>query len=210
MIQISGMAACIVALGSVCARAQIYFDLGAGAAFKHDVSVKELGGTPLTATKFEFDPGYRVDLAVGYPVHPVMSVELQTGVVQNSVSAARSGGSRVRFKDFGVQFDLYQVPILANVVYRPELRSPLQPFVGAGAGGIVHVGRVKGFGVTDTETDLTFGYQASAGVTYAINHEADLGLVYRFLGGTDVDLGGTVKTRSPLTHSIGLVLTVRF
>lgn len=152
---------------------RFYVHADAGATFIQNVgfrvSIPSLSG----AFSQHFSPGARGDVAVGYKLTDSLAVEIETGALWN-----RSGSS----------VDLYQIPLLENLVYRAHLGNGWTPYIGAGAGavfGIFSAPVVQHGGTSATDTsddDVTFGFQGKAGISYAISPCADVDLGYAFLG----------------------------
>ena len=182
---------------------KLYFGADAGLALQQDVTVKDTGGA-----KISFDPGLRLDVAVGYHFTEALAAEFQTGVIYNSID--KYGG--VSLSSVGVSSDLYQIPLMANVIYKLPVGRTVTAYLGAGVGGVYSdfYTDVYGYGVGIHTTDFTFGYQGIAGVKYAINDRMDLGIAYKFLGTTDHDLGSGAKSDGTMTHSVLVAFTLKF
>ena len=100
---------------------------------------------------------------------------------------------------------LYQIPILANVIYTVPLDGKVKPYIGAGAGGVYALIDGK----DTSESDFVFAWQVMAGADYQINDKWSAGLAYKLLGTGGGDWGG-VKTDSFLTHSIVASVSYKF
>ena len=209
----------------------VYVKADVGPAWLQDVKIKDAGGV-----KMRFDTGVRADIGVGYQINPCWSVGLESGVVLNSVSRigtevpppTTGGGSSVYESG---KADIYQVPLMAKVVYTFSLGSErFKPFIGAGAGGIWTDVNARFFASTATggggggdqtfrraaaasggrtfrfeDNDITFGYEAFAGFKYALSDRVDIGVAYKFMGSLDHDWrdsGVKLKTDGIFTHSI--------
>ncbi len=213
-----------------------YFKADAGLALVQDVDVKSIGNAigsvafPFAGTlsdpvdvlgvtipagtytvnkpKVSFDPGLRVDLIGGYNVSETVALELEAGLLYNSLDKITISGTQdtVPFsKSFKLNANLWQVPVLVNGVYTFKLDSKFKPFLGAGVGGVWTC--VEGSG--ESESDFTFAYQAMAGVKYELSNTMDIGLTYKFLGSLDHEFGG-LKTDGIYSHSILAAFTFRF
>ena|SRR5687767_13562550 len=68
------------------------------------------------------------------------------------------------------------------IVFRLENPSPLIPFIGAGAGGVVSSLDIDDLGADDTDTDVVFAWQAQAGLHYRISDNMSAGITYKYLG----------------------------
>lgn len=158
----------------------LYLNADAGAIFQQDADFHQTGLPTLNAT---FNPGIRTDLAIGYKLTDSFALELEPGFTWNSIDEL--GGSSL--DRFGQSVDLYSVPIMFNAVYTFPTLAGWTPYVGLGLGPDVGFfqGSLPWADVNDT--DVTLGYQAQAGVRYALTEHSSVGLGYKFLGTTDQD-----------------------
>jgi opacity protein-like surface antigen len=169
---------------------KVYVNGDVGAAFLQDITIKNSGGAEL-----QFDTGVRADVGIGYNISDALAAELDAGVVWNQFKHSSDS--------------LYQVPLMANLIYTLPVKWAVVPYIGAGVGGVAGIVDASGF----SDTDFVFGYQAMAGIKYAVTKDVDIGVGYKFLGTTDyswTDHGTTVKTEEAFTHSVLATLTVRF
>jgi opacity protein-like surface antigen len=155
----------------------LYVRADAGAIFQQDADLAQSHVPTFTAG---FNPGVRVDLAVGYNLTQSLALELEPGFMWNSLDTLNG---RSLYPGEGV--DLYSVPILAGVIYKFPTHSNWTPFIGLAVGGNIGIldGTFPRFSVNDT--DVTFAYQAQAGISYALSDNASLGVAYKFIGTTD-------------------------
>lgn len=175
----------------------LYFRTEAGPAFLQTLRADYGAGH----FDVQSDIGTRFDLALGYHFTSSLSVELNSGVIWNQLRDS-------------AQHDFYQVPIMANLVWKyPNNR--FAPFLGVGAGGVdlIIVPHVANNG--STESHFVFGGQALAGVGYRLTRACELGLSYRFLGATSARfLNGSgpsfIRVGPAFTHSIQAEFTLRF
>ncbi|HTT81600.1 MAG TPA: OmpA family protein [Stellaceae bacterium] len=80
----------------------------------------------------------------------------------------------------------YAYAIMTNVIYDFNTGWPITPHIGGGIGAVVqHDAWAVAGGTCADSTDLTFGYQAIAGIRYNINNRFAFDLDYRYLGTTD-------------------------
>jgi opacity protein-like surface antigen len=179
-------------------RAYLGFD--AGVALVQDLTIKSAG------FKTTFDPGLRFDIRAGYQVTEGFSVELQSGLIYNSMDQA--GG--ISLSSIGASSDLYQIPLMVNAIYNFKLGEPFSFYLGAGLGGVVGDFQRSAFGSSSDNWDTTFGYQAMAGFKYAFDSGWELGLGYKFLGTTEHDLGSGFKSDGTKTHSVLLAFSHKF
>jgi opacity protein-like surface antigen len=158
--------------------------------------------------KIKLDPGVRFDLAGGYMFNESLSLELETGLVYNSIkeidfSASAPFGAYTYA--WNVNGDLYQVPILANLVYTFNTKSQWKPFLGAGVGGVESIMDLH----SKSYSDFQFAYQAMAGIAYEVNKNLNIGISYKFLGTLDHNFSD-FKTDGTMTHAFVAQLTYKF
>jgi opacity protein-like surface antigen len=180
----------------------LYLNFDAGGAVVQDVRIKD-GDT------IKFNPGGRIDAGLGWRISEPLSVEFETGVAFNSVD--KIGG--VAVSSYGGNADIYQIPLLVNLVYTPPLKSAIKPFIGIGAGGIGTVADMQTPLGNINDTDFTFAYQAVAGVKWTLSKHAEINLDYKFLGSFDHSWssgGVTLRTESIFTHSLLLSFSWKF
>jgi opacity protein-like surface antigen len=173
----------------------IYFRTEAGPAFLHTFRA-DYGVGHFDEPS---DVGTRVDLTFGYRLTSSLAAELNGGMVWNKLLDM-------------AQHDFYQVPIMANLVWKP-VYGRLAPFVGAGAGGVDLILVPHGFSSLQTESHFVFGAQAFAGVGYRVTRACELGLSYRFLGAASDNFqngGGTIRVGPALSHAIQAEFTFAF
>jgi opacity protein-like surface antigen len=183
----------------------IYFNADLGGVLTQDLIVRNAG------QKVPFDPGIGGNLSVGFDVTDALAVELQTGATSSSLHV--NGSSVPAFSGFDVNF--YQVPLLANVIFKAPLPGGLTPYVGAGAGGVVSELELHHRSYYESDTDITPGYQALAGVKCALNRHTELGVGYRFLGTSSHtwfanNPSAYTSTGPTFSHSILATLTISF
>jgi len=173
-----------------------YFNTDIGVAFQQEVRIR--GGGDL----INFHNGVRGDVAIGYQATPWLAGELATGVIWNS--ADKIGAAPVT--SFGASLDLYQVPVLCNVIVTtPRAWHGLKPYIGAGAGGVVATLDFQRPLGSISDTDLTFSYQGFAGLNYQVCKRLEMGVGYKFLQTGDhnwIENGVTLRTSGTGTHSI--------
>ncbi len=213
---------------------RFYFKIDAGANLPQETKFKEFNGASLPATitvppggdlfgfaatpgtytvskpKLTFDPGARVDLAIGYNFNPSWSTEIEAGAIWNSVDKIKfqaTGPAGSFSEEIKPDANFWQVPLLANLIYKLPLQSRLKPFVGIGAGGIFT--RLEGKDINGNQDDIGFAYQGMAGITYALSDAVDIGLTYKFLGTLEQKYSGA-KTENIYNHSILASLAFKF
>lgn len=181
-----------------------------------DIGPSFVQGTRIrNADTIDFNTGIRADVAAGYQVTPWLAGELATGIIWNSADKI----GNVPISSFGSSLDLYQVPVMGNVVLSYSCWQSyrfwrhFRPYAGAGVGGVAAsvdfnrpLGDVK-------DTDFTFSYQAFAGVNCELSQRIELGLGYKFLQTGEhnwQENGVTLNTEGTSTHSVIASFTWRF
>lgn len=157
----------------------------------------------------KMNPGVRGGISGGYNFSDQFAGELETGVIWNSVDSL----SGVSLSRVGANIDVYQIPILANLIYKTPVKDGFSGYLGAGAGGVTTLFDVRQAGQDENDSDFTFAYQGLAGIKYQIASNMDVGLGYKFLGTLDHHwtLGGSgFSTTALYTHSIMATFTFRF
>ena len=153
---------------------QFYIGADVGGSIMQDMNVRNANA------KMAFDPGTRTDFIFGFQVAPPVSLELETGVIWNSLRT----GNGLFISTIADRGDMYQVPVLANVVYRIPLCPHAWAYIGGGAGGVAteldyhHTVEFR----HANDTDFTFAYQGMCGIKYAVAPNMEVGLGYKFLG----------------------------
>jgi opacity protein-like surface antigen len=215
-IMIVGLVGCL-ALQAQNAESKWYFRGDLGAALAQETDVKQFLG-PVDGVEVDFDPGLQLGVAGGYRITPWLAVELESGVLFNSVHEV--GGD-------SIDASLTQLPFMANLVVQCNNFDRWVPFVGLGAGGVSSIldidQRFAANGgtlyVEGNDVDLVFGYHAFAGLRYEFNDRMGVGLIYRFMGSQgaawevedafDVeDL--EIELDDVFTHSVSIVFQLHF
>jgi len=194
-------------------------------------------GTTLTIgkPKVSWNTGFRFDLAAGYNINDNLAVELESGLVYNTADKLKIGASLnipagtgdpdfpyvpaadipipidLKLKGVGVDLTMYQVPILANLIYKIPLEGKLKPYIGGGVGGVWTIVDYNLAGlVSGSKNDFTFAYQLMAGAAYEISEKAQVDVSYKFLGSLEHEFGGLVKTDPTHSHAIMASFSYKF
>ena len=194
----------------------LYMDVAAGPAFAQNPTIQS---SPYTGGELDLDTGLRADVTLGYKICKSFAVELDAGLIWNSVSSI-NGNS---LSTFSASADIYQVPLMVNAIYQLPLKGHLKPYVGAGVG--VAIGIFESTGVPGlyfpvaggsqnfNATDTVFAYQAEIGVKYLLGKHAEFGLAYKFFGTTGYSWNANnspLKTDGIITHAVTVSFGVRF
>ncbi len=186
----------------------------AGAAIVQNANIRS---SPFgNSGNLQLDTGFRGGFDLGYQLQPAWAVAFESGVVWNGINSIAGNNPNE-----GASANLYQVPILAKVIYTP-LHGKFQPFVSAGVGGVASIFDLSNvsngssigiFAPNFNATSWSVAYQAEIGFRYQIARSWDVGLKYAFLGTTDQnwsDHGVVFDTAAIYTHAIEASLTWHF
>jgi opacity protein-like surface antigen len=182
-----------------------------GATIIEDAKLEDFFDQPLSGNKVKFDPGFRAAIALGTDILPFLAVEAEGGFHYNSiksVSGATAG-----------QGDLYQFPVMGNIVLQFRNRTHLVPVIGAGVGAVYSIFDAQNITLgtarfsTSQET-WTFAYQGYAGLLYQFSREMAIGVTYHHLNNDGPSwrdtAGNHVKFNRLTSHSLSLTLNFRF
>ncbi len=174
----------------------LYMNVDAGAVFQQDATLKQsINGGPVSSASATFDTGFRGDVTLGYNLNNAWAVELETGVIWNSVD--KVGG--VKLDSLNQRLELYQIPILVNAIYKIPTSGHWTPYFGVGAGGVVNISDAS-FPGGSGATEFTFAYQAEAGVNYAFSKRCSANLAYKFFGTLDPSWNWTLPAGGGTDH----------
>jgi hypothetical protein len=186
----------------------IYIHADAGPLFLEPVTFRFYGAHVIG----DFKTGARGDIAIGYNLSDSFALELETGALWNRWDTA---GVRTT-----LPMDLFQVPVLGNAIYKIHLNNRWTADFGIGAGAdvatLVYTSETIGLSaVTATRayTDVTFAYQAQAGMAFALSSNADVDLGYKFFGSFDHHWnfeGEGVSSDAVFTHALLLSFCWKF
>ena len=162
-----------------------------------------------------FDSGYAAGVRAGYEWGPWRFEEEYT-YRSNDLTGMKIGGVPAT----GVKGNRQAHAIMTNVLYDinlPTLGWPVTPHIGGGLGAVNVIDRARatGVGVVSHGEDWELGYQAIAGLRYAINPNIALDLDYRYLATTDLRLrvpaAPAIKYKSGYeNHTLMASLVYRF
>lgn len=176
-----------------------YVHTDAGVNLLQDITV------PGTSDKVSSDAGVRWSLAGGYGFqlapHWNLGVELETGVLYNSLSSVSAGGTKTSLGG-----DFVQVPLLGNLVLNYHA-GRWSPYIGVGGGADVSSITINSVGSAPvssigSETDPAF--QAMAGLNYQLSEHSELGLGYKYMASFPNGLNALVN------HSVVAAYTLHF
>jgi OOP family OmpA-OmpF porin len=180
----------------------LYLKADLGAAFQQEVRIHG-------ADLIDFHNGVRGDLAFGYQANSWFAVEFASGAIWNS--GDKIGG--VSITSFGGSLDLYQIPMMGNVIFSTPAWHGFKPYIGGGVGGVAALLDFQRPLGAIRDMDFTFAYQAFGGLNYQLSKHFDLGVGYKFLQTDDhiwAQNGVTLKTGGTGTHSVTASLSWKF
>jgi opacity protein-like surface antigen len=181
---------------------RFYVSTDVGPAFQQGINI-------IGADEIKFNTGVRGDVSLGYRFAPWIATELAAGFIWNSADSI--GG--VPISSYGGSLDLYEIPLMGNLILTTPAKHGFQPYVGGGVGVVAaKLDFTSPLGDIH-DTDYTFSYQAMAGVNYQLSQNLVLGLGYKYLCTRDhswTENGVTLDTEGTATHSVTLSLTWSF
>ena len=134
---------------------------------------------PLKSGQVKFSPGGQTDFEFGYHITEWLAAELETGIAINFTDSVGGNG------DSGNGLGFYQIPILANVVFRLPTHSRFKPFIGLGVGGVATQLSDNDLFYSRSADDFGLAWQGFAGVRYELGPKWELGVVYKYRATTE-------------------------
>jgi len=165
----------------------------------------------VSGTKVEFDPGFRFGIGLGTDISRYVALELESGFHYNSIRSISDATSS--------DGQIYQIPLLANVVVQFPNRTRFVPVIGAGAGAISALLdadnlTIGGSTFSGDDQAWTFAYQGYAGLQYNFADNLGVGVFYHYMVSEAPSWGdgpdGRVKFNRLRNHSLALTLSFRF
>lgn len=173
-----------------------YVGTSVGPSFFHDSDVSD----PFAGNaNVSYDTGFVFNFAGGYRFDSGVRLEGEYGYKKADISNLSLGGITYTTSDS----DLSVMSFMVNAFYDINLNSPFTPFVGAGIGALRGNVSTSGQDFDDT----VFGYQLSAGISYAATKNVNFDLSYRFEGAaSDFNMDGSDLSY----HSSNILVGVRY
>ena len=203
----------LVALGTLLAPARgadgkSYFGVDVGLTLNSSTQLEQFNNTPVDET-IKFKTGYRFGLTGGGMINDNFAVEVETGFSGTSVKSI-DGESL----DAGEEVSIYQIPVLANVIWRIPTGMKLKPYVGLGAGMATSILDIKGTGtpLDATSTTIVPAFQALAGIRYDFTDRLGLvaGYKYLYTGSPEWNHLVNIKLGALKSHQINVGLNYTF
>jgi len=174
-----------------------YLDVQAGAALVQ--GIKDSGGN-----HFDLSPGPRVTLGVGYTLYnsSVMetSLELESGFIYNKFDKIKVAGSF----EHSASGELWQVPIIAEIIYGWHICGWITPYAGVGGGVVYSHGNPSSIEFNRSNDSTDGAVQAMTGVRFKLSDTIEVGAGYKFLSTFPSHIDYVA------THTFGITLMVRF
>jgi opacity protein-like surface antigen len=183
----------------------------AGGTVMPSANLRSFLAEPVSGTRVEFDPGFRFGIGIGTEVTRYLALEIESGFHYNALRSISGADA--------VDGQLYQVPVLGNVVLQFPNRTRFVPVIGAGAGAISAILDADNLSLgtssfSGDEQTWTFAYQGYAGVQYHFADNMGLGLFYHYMVSDAPSWGngpdGVIKFNRLQSHSVALTLNFRF
>ncbi len=148
----------------------------------------------------EADDGWGAGLAIGYRSGRGFRLEGEAVYRNNDVEVMGAV-----FPQLEIGADVYSVGLMANAYFEPELRFPINPYIGAGLGGANVALDADDLDIDND--DWVFAYQAMAGAVLKLR-TVDLFAGYRYFATDDPAFQGTeIEYR---THNLEVGLRIGF
>jgi opacity protein-like surface antigen len=184
-----------------------------GASVIDDASLESFGLVPVSGNEVQFDPGFRFGIGMGAELTRFLRLEVESGFHYNSIDKITGATAS--------QGNLYQIPLMGNVVLQFPNRTGIIPVVGAGVGAFYSILDSDGItlgGATLVGTEETWGfaYQGFAGLRYDFRQDMGLGVFYRYMvsDGPSWELGGGAvpdfKLDQVRSHNLSIALNFKF
>lgn len=162
MLPAAACAALLLVAGAASA-AEPYVEIFGGAVFQPDL---EWGGLD-----YEMDTGWNAGATVGWFVTP--SVALEAEVMHTTATYT------------GYDNDLESTSLMLNAVYHFQPSGRLQPYLGAGVGGVEVV-----YDGPSESSDTVMGWQLMGGVLVPVSERVSLFAEYRYQDAEEASDGG--------------------
>ena len=181
-----------------------YLNGDVGPSFVQDFNSSRFGFPGSFSTR----PGVRFGVEPGFNFLAsdslTLGAEFETGVIYNYISSIRNAGAGTNLRG-----DLYQVPVLGNLVLKLNTDSFVLPYLGVGGGGDYSSVSIRNqpffhFGNSTTDDEFDPAVQAMVGVRFRITPISEVGVGYKFLAAFPNE-GSTLTT-----HAVQASFTLHF
>jgi opacity protein-like surface antigen len=202
---------CLAGARSISAQTGVRGWYELGATVIEDVELKSFLNEAVSGNKVKFNTGFRGAIGLGAELTPFLALEAEGGFHYNSIRSISGAAS--------ANAELYQFPVLGNVVLQFPNPTGLLPFIGGGAGAVfnildAHNITLGASRLSSTEETWSFAYQGYAGLMYSFRPDMALGFSYHYLSNDspnwDLGAGNNVKFDRLAIHSLVLAFNFRF
>jgi OmpA-OmpF porin, OOP family len=164
-----------------------YLSVGGGISFLDSISPSGTGNN----TSIDFKDGYLVTGAAGWGFGNGLRTELEIGWHDNNAKQPFVQNSTPGTFIFGGNGRATQETLFGNALYDFDTGTPWTPHVGFGIGidsaRVDNVNLPAGSNPVNTH-DTVFAYQGIVGVEYAVAPGFHLGVEYRYIGTSDLEI----------------------
>ena len=186
----------------------LHLRVDAGVNFARVRTASGVAQSSFSNVEINFDPGVDLEFGIGLPLGASSgwSIEVMTGITINAVESisgqfASAANPMLAGTVTGGSGDLYQVPIVANLLYRFDLSDTMALGLLAGFGGQYSDLEVADVRVLDprfpggvdvggsSSNGWAFRYQFGLDLSWSLSSRASLGLNVRYAGTTDLNGG---------------------
>lgn len=193
-----------------------------GGAIVQDTELREFFGPVPGNNEVKFDPGVRFGLAGGYNFTEWFALEGEFGMSWNGVDKMGDANP--------VDATLISVPFMMNARFQLPNPTRIRPYIGAGVGGsssvldmdhLEYQANGEDWEVWGSASDVTFAWQAFAGVQFEVNEQLNIGIEYHYIWTDapefDIDWGwyhnvyrDYLSMDDIETHTLSLVVSYTF
>lgn len=156
--------------------------------------------------KFMFKNGVGLNIGVGYALCETLAVEVRSGVLWNEIKGFNETGmvGTTPFTTTGGDGDVYQIPLMANLIYSVPINEKLSVVLKAGVGIqwtdfnvnniVLSSPGVQNSVVSYDHTSTAFRWEVGFQLAKKIAHNVRIGGGVIFSGTSSVDLGTATVT----------------
>jgi opacity protein-like surface antigen len=175
----------------------------AGVNLISDTDIKDSNDT------FKWNTGVAFNIAYGIPLAGDLAVELGVGMTYNSL--------KEEYNTFGQSSDadgeLWQLPLMAHLVYEFHLGESVVLGVSGGAGiqyNSFTIDSINGFAIGASQSSWTFRYEAGLELTWSLSETSALGgyAKYAWAPGIELNDGGEFQTAGNM--GFGVIYRLEF
>lgn len=186
-----------------------YVSPAVGISLIRDTDINQFSGSTSGTTVssssgfLSYDPGFRMDLAVGARITDWFALEFAPGFMINSLNYLQPNGNFTigsqtvpGGQQVNLQGDYYQIPMLANFLFTIPIDPHFTITAGFGVGGMVtavQTTSVQGVSMETSDgisTALAFAYAGQFGLDFPFAENMQAGITYKYTGTGAQDFTG--------------------